>query len=117
MSKIDRGGVRMKVEVLVDDSRSAGDLIRMLLEQFDGEGVSFDAERRRVCFEHRDRDGALVRLLDVVEEWVNVYKGAPTQVEIEGRSYLLAPSVPIPHPGTHDEGDTAAERLSIESSA
>ena len=85
----------MKVEVVVGDPGSAGDLIRMLLRQFDGEDVSFDAERGRVCFEHRDTDGALVRLLDVAEEWVNVCNGAPARVEIDGRSYLLAPSVPI----------------------
>jgi hypothetical protein len=85
----------MNVEVVVGDSGSAGDLIRMLLEQFDGESVSFDAERGRVCFEHRDTDGALLRVLDVAEEWVNVYNGAPTRVEIDGRSYLMAPSVPI----------------------
>jgi hypothetical protein len=85
----------MKVEVLVGDSGSAGDLIRMLLEQFDGESVSFDAARRRVCLEHRGTNGALLRVLDVAEEWVNVYHGAPARVEIDGRSYLLAPSVPI----------------------
>ena len=85
----------MRVEVVVGDSDSAGHLIRMLLEQFDGEDVSFDAAGRRVCFEHRNTDGALLRVLGVAEEWVNVYNGAPTRVEIDGRSYLLAPSVPI----------------------
>jgi hypothetical protein len=85
----------MKVEVVVGDPGSAGDLIRMLLEQFDGESICFDAERGRVCFEHGERDADLARVLRVAEAWVNLYNRPPADVEIDGRCYLLAPSVPV----------------------
>jgi hypothetical protein len=83
----------MQVQVAVEDSGSAGDLIRLLLDEFDAACVSFDAERGKVRIDaDGDRDRALVRALDVIEEWVTVREGAPAKVEVEERSYTLGPS-------------------------
>jgi hypothetical protein len=81
----------MRVHVAVRDSGAAGDLIRMLLEQLDAETIRFDAEQRQVCVEERGADRALVRTLDVVEDWVT-QMGVPTTVEVDGRSYTLHPA-------------------------
>jgi hypothetical protein len=81
--------------VAVGDSGSAGELIRMLVERFDAGDVSFDAERRHVCIENSGSNRALLRALDVVEEWVTLHVGVPTTVELDGRPYTLGPAASI----------------------
>jgi hypothetical protein len=83
----------MQIRVAVEDSRSAGDLIRLLLVEFDAACVSFDGECRKVRIAPADdAERALVRALDVIEEWVTVREGSPATVEIEERSYTLGAS-------------------------
>lgn len=82
----------MEVQVAVPDSGSAGELIRMLLEELDGETVRFDAERRQVCIDERG-DRALVRTLDVLEDWT-MQTGVAAKILVDGRSYTLHPSDP-----------------------
>ena len=92
----DQEVIRVHVEVAVEDPRSAGALIRMLLEEFDAAGVAFDAERRKVRIESDgNADRALIRALDVIERWVTICDGLPATVDVEGRSYTLGPSVSL----------------------
>ena len=86
----------MHVHVSVGDTGSAGDLIRLLLGEFDAESVSFDAERGTVSLDARGNpDRALVRALDLIELWVTDFVGMPTTVDVDGRSYTLEPSASV----------------------
>jgi hypothetical protein len=88
-------GRTTEVQVAVGDAGSAGDLISRLVGNVEAEGVSFDSRRERVRIEITKRpEQALGRILGTVEGWLADYGQAPTQVEIDGRAYVLgAPSV------------------------
>ena len=83
----------MQVHVTVKDSGSAGELIRMLLDEFDAANVCFDAERKVRIEPDGNSDRALVKALGVIEEWVTAREGPPATVEVDGRSYTLGPRV------------------------
>jgi hypothetical protein len=85
----------MEVQVAVGDAGSAGDLISRLVGNVEAEGVSFDPRRERVRIEiTKCPEQALGRILGTVEGWLADSGYAPTQVEIDGRPYVLgAPSV------------------------
>jgi hypothetical protein len=79
------------VRVSVVHSSSAGDPIRPLGEEVEAEQVCFESARQQVCVEAAgNRDRALVRILNVVEDWLGGGGHAPTAVEIDERSYVLA---------------------------
>jgi hypothetical protein len=92
---LDRRVRSMEVRVAVGDAGSAGDLISRLVGNVKAEGVSFDAQRERVRIEiTKCPEQALGRILGTVEGWLADSGYAPTQVEIDGRPYVLgAPSV------------------------
>ena len=85
----------MEVQVGVGDAGSAGDLISRLVDSVGGEGVSFDPGLQRVRIEiAKCPEQALGRILGTVEDWLAESGHAPTQVEIDGRPYVLeAPTV------------------------
>ena len=85
----------MDVQVGVGDAGSADDLINRLVSNVEAEGVSFDPWRQRVLVEITNcPEQALGRILGTVEGWLADSGHAPTQVEIDGRAYVLgAPSV------------------------
>ena len=88
-------GRTLDVRVGVGDAGSADDLINRLVSNVEAEGVSFDPGRQRVLIEiTKCPEQALGRILGTVEGWLADSGHAPTQVEIDGRTYVLgAPSV------------------------
>jgi hypothetical protein len=85
----------MEVQVGVGDAGSAGDLISRLVENDGAQGVSFDPLRERVRIEiTKCPEQALGGILGTVAGWLADSGSAPTEVEIDGRPYVLgAPSV------------------------
>lgn len=80
----------MVVRVNVVDAEPADALIRRLVEEVHAEQVCFDSARQQVCIDvAKNPDEGLVRILNVVEEWLGVTGCAPTTVEIDERSYVL----------------------------
>ena len=88
-------GRTLDVQVGVGDAGSADDLINRLVSNVEAEGVSFDPWRQRVLVEITNcPEQALGRILGTVEGWLADSGHASTQVEIDGRAYVLgAPSV------------------------
>ena len=83
------------MQVGVGDAGSPDDLINRLVSNVEAEGVSFDPGRQRVLVEiTKCPEQGLGRILGTVEGWLADYGHAPTQMEIDGRAYVLgAPSV------------------------
>jgi hypothetical protein len=80
----------LDVRVGVGDAGSADDLINRLVANVEAEAVSFDPGRQRVLIEITKRpEQALGRILGTVEGWLADSGQAPTQVEIDGRPYVL----------------------------
>ena len=88
-------GRTLDVQVGVGGAGSADDLINRLVSNVEAEGVSFDRGQQRVLIEiTKCPEQALGRILGTVEGWLCDSGNAPTQVEIDGRAYVLgAPSV------------------------
>lgn len=86
----------MDVRVGVGDAGSANDLIHRLASNVEAEGVSFDPGRQRVLIEiTKCPEQALGRILGTVEGWLADSGQAPTQVEIDGRAYVLGAATVI----------------------
>jgi hypothetical protein len=86
----------MHVQVADESSRSAGDLIRFLLEAFDAAGVPFDSERGKARSESDgDADRALVTAPGVIEKWVTTCERQSGTVEVDGCACTLYPSASL----------------------
>ena len=79
----------MVVRVTVDAGAAAG-LMERLGQEVELEEVSFDASRQQVRLEvERNPDRALVRILNLLEQWLGPEDRAPTDVEIDDHRYVL----------------------------
>lgn len=86
----------MHIQVAVERSSSAGDLIRFLLEAFDAAGVSFDSERGKTRIESDgSADRALVTAPRVIEKWVTTCERQSATVDVDGCEYTLYPSASL----------------------
>jgi len=75
---------------------AAGELIQRLLRQVDGDGISYDREEQQVCIDVRTNpDRTVVHVLNAVESWLAEAALPSTRIEIDDRSYLLTPPMPV----------------------
>jgi hypothetical protein len=80
------------IRVGVVDAETAGGLIPLVTQEIDAQRVCFEPSAQQVCIEvERNPDQALVRILNVVEEWLSACGHSPTQVEIDDHTYVLGP--------------------------
>jgi hypothetical protein len=98
--RVDRGGDAVVVRVEVKNAGSAGALIQRLLDEVEAAEVSFEAVSQCVCVDlASDPDQGVSRVLRMVEEWLADSGGIATTVDINGRSYVLEPQVPLAETG------------------
>jgi hypothetical protein len=80
----------MVVRVTVMDTDAAAGLMERLAREVELEDVSFDASRQQVLLEvGKNPDRTLVRILNLVEQWLGADDRAPTDVEIDDHRYVL----------------------------
>jgi hypothetical protein len=80
----------MVVRVTVMDAEAAAGLMQSLAREVELEEVSFDASRQQVLLEvAKCPDQTLVRILNLVEQWLGVDGREPTNVEIDDHRYVL----------------------------
>jgi hypothetical protein len=80
----------MVVRVTVMDADAAAGLMERLTREVELEDVSFDASRQQVLLEvEKNPDHTLVRILNLVEQWLGADGRAPTDVEIDDHRYVL----------------------------
>jgi hypothetical protein len=80
----------MVVRVTVIDADSAAGLMRRLAGEVELEEVSFDASRQQVLLGvEKNPDEAIVRILNLLEQWLGAGGRAPTDVEIDDHRYVL----------------------------
>jgi hypothetical protein len=78
------------IRVGVVDPETAGGLIPLVAQEVDAERVCFEPSSQQVCIEvERNPDQTLVRILNLVEEWLGAGGHAPTRVEIDDHTYVL----------------------------
>jgi predicted secreted protein len=80
----------MVVRVTVMDADAAAGLMARLAREVELEDVSFDVSRQQVLLEvEKNPDQTLVRILNLVEQWLGADGRAPTDVEIDDHRYVL----------------------------
>jgi hypothetical protein len=78
------------VRVTVEDRGTSAELIRLLVQEIDARKLCFEPERGQVLIEvGKDPDRTLVQILNVVEAWLGDGGREPTNVEIDGHTYVL----------------------------
>jgi hypothetical protein len=78
------------IRVGVVDAETAGGLIPILAQSVEAERVCFEPSSQQVCIDvERNPDQALVRVLNLVEEWLGAGGHPPTHVEIDDHTYVL----------------------------
>lgn len=100
----------MEVRVATTDVESAKLLVVDLVGIFGGEHVSLQADGDvRLQLRH-DENGALVRLLEMVESWLGQTSTASAEVWVDDRSYTVERP---PHTPTLSNGIPAERRLPV----
>ena len=90
----------MVVRVTVENRSTSAELIRLLVKEIDARKLCFEPERRQVLIEvGKDPDRTLVQILNVVEAWLGDGGREPTNVDIDGHTYVLG-SPPESRPAT-----------------
>jgi hypothetical protein len=80
----------MVVRVSVVDADAAAGLVQRLLREVDVEDVNFDQGRLQVQIDlERNPDEAIVKVLNLLEDWLGVGGREPTNVEIDDHRYVL----------------------------
>jgi hypothetical protein len=80
----------MVVRVTVMDADAAAGLMSRLEQEVELQDVTFDASRQQVLLEvAKNPDQTLVRILNLVEQWLGADDRAPTDVEIDDHRYVL----------------------------
>lgn len=86
----------MEMRIVVPDAASASALAQRLTVTFGAERISLSGERREVdVLVEQDSDPAILRVLDVVERWLDHAAVGSAEMWLGERSYKVARWVPI----------------------
>ncbi len=78
------------ISVEAVDVARAGSLVQALVSVFKAEDVSLDGEQLEVRVRTRgDSDGAVLRVLDALDDWLVATGLDSTTVHMDGRSYRV----------------------------
>ena len=80
----------MVIRIAVVDANSAAGLMPLLADEVEVERICFEPSMQQVYVDvQTSPDQTLVKVLNVVEEWLGAGGRAPTRIEVDDHSYVL----------------------------
>jgi hypothetical protein len=91
-----KGRIEMEMQIVVPDEGAASALAERLSVSFGSERISLAAERPEVdVLVDRESDPAILRVLEVVERWLDQAAVGSAEMRLGEHSYRIARWVPI----------------------